>query len=84
MTGDRARISVAVDVPPPLAFEIFTQQIDRWWRRGSKFRHAGARRGLLRMEPEVGGRLFESIDGDDGPCVIEVGRVRVWEPPAPW
>ena len=33
------------------------------------------------MEPEVGGRLFESIDGDDGPCVIEVGRVRVWEPP---
>ena len=35
MTGDRARISVAVDVPPPLAFEIFTQEIDRWWRRAN-------------------------------------------------
>ena len=81
MTGDRTRISVAVDVPPPLAFEIFTQQIDRWWRGGIKFRHAGARRGLLRLEPEVGGRLFESIDGEDGPHIFKVGRVRVWDPP---
>jgi uncharacterized protein YndB with AHSA1/START domain len=81
MSGDSARISVTVAVPPRLAFDIFTAQIDRWWRRGIKFRHAGARRGFLRIEPEVGGRLFESIDGDDGPHVVEVGRVSVWEPP---
>jgi uncharacterized protein YndB with AHSA1/START domain len=81
MIGDGTRISVTVAVPPPLAFEIFTGEIDRWWRRGIKFRHAGPRRGFLRIEPEVGGRLFESIDGDDGPQVIEVGRVSVWEPP---
>ena len=79
--SDSARISVTVAVPPPLAFEIFTAQIDRWWRRGVKFRHAGGRSGFLRIEPEVGGRLFESIDGGDGPHVVEVGRVRVWEPP---
>ena len=60
---------------------IFTEEIDRWWRRGSKFRHAGARRGLLRIEPEMGGRLFESVDGEDGPHVFEVGRVRIWDPP---
>jgi hypothetical protein len=81
MIGDSTRISVTVALPPPLAFEIFTDEIDRWWRRGIKFRHAGARRGFLRIEPEVGGRLFESIDGDDGPHVVEVGRVSVWEPP---
>ena len=81
MIGDSARISVTVALPPPLAFEIFTEEIDRWWRRGIKFRHAGARRGFLRIEPEVGGRLFESIDGDEGPHVVEVGRVCVWEPP---
>jgi uncharacterized protein YndB with AHSA1/START domain len=81
MIGDSARISVTVAVPPPLAFEIFTAEIDRWWRRGIKFRRAGARRGFLRIEPEVGGRLFESIDGDEGPHVVEVGRVSVWEPP---
>jgi uncharacterized protein YndB with AHSA1/START domain len=72
---------VTVGVPPPLAFEIFTAEIDRWWRRGIKYRHAGARRGLLRIEPEVGGRLFESVDGDDGPSVFEVGRVQIWQPP---
>jgi uncharacterized protein YndB with AHSA1/START domain len=81
MIGDRARVSVTVAVPPALAFEIFTDEIDRWWRRGVKFRHGGARAGFLRIEPRVDGRLFESIDGEQGPHVIEVGRVRVWEPP---
>jgi uncharacterized protein YndB with AHSA1/START domain len=81
VSGDSARVSVTVAVAPALAFEIFTEEIDRWWRRGIKFRHSGARGGFLRIEPEVGGRLFESIDGEAGPHVIEVGRVRVWEPP---
>jgi len=81
MTGDSARVSVTVAVPPPLAFEIFTEEIDRWWRRGLKFRNTRGRGGFLRIEPEVGGRLFESVDGDGGPHVFEVGRVRVWDPP---
>jgi len=81
MSGDSARVSVTVAVAPPLAFEIFTAEIDRWWRRGIKFRHSGGRGGFLRIESEVGGRLFETIDGDGGPHVLEVGRVRVWDPP---
>jgi uncharacterized protein YndB with AHSA1/START domain len=78
---DTARVSVSLAVSPPAAFEIFTAEIDRWWRRGIKFRHAGRRRGFIRLEPFVGGRLFESIDGDQGPLVIEVGRISVWDPP---
>jgi uncharacterized protein YndB with AHSA1/START domain len=78
---DTARVSVSVAVPPHVAFEIFTSDIDRWWRRGIKFRNAGPRTGFIRLEPHVGGRLFESIDGDSGPYVFEVGRVRIWEPP---
>ena len=81
MIGDSARISVTVALPPPLAFEIFTEEIDRWWRRGIKLRRSGTDRGFLRIEPAMGGRLFESIDGNGGPHVVEVGRVRVWEPP---
>jgi uncharacterized protein YndB with AHSA1/START domain len=81
MSGDQARISVAVAVPPSLAFEIFTADIDQWWRRGIKFRHSGASRGLLRIEPEVGGRLFEAFDGHGSAHIVEVGRVQVWEPP---
>jgi uncharacterized protein YndB with AHSA1/START domain len=86
MTGDQARVSVSVAAPRELAFEIFTTEIDRWWRRGAKFRHAGARSGLVHIEPKLDGRLFESFDVEVGgrraTHVVEMGRVRVWEPPA--
>lgn len=80
MRGDRARVSVSVDVPVDEAFRVFTEEIDLWWRRGAKFRHAGAKRGVVAIEPRAGGRVFESIDADP-PVVIEIGVVRAWEPP---
>jgi uncharacterized protein YndB with AHSA1/START domain len=81
LIGDRAKISVAVGVEPSLAFEIFTADIDRWWRRGPKFRHSSSESALLCIEPVVGGRLFESFEKGGAAHVMEVGRVRVWEPP---
>ena len=80
MSGDRARVSVSVAIPPSRAFHIFTADIDQWWRRGMKFRHSPAR-SLLCIEPKVGGRLFESFEAQGMQQVIEVGRVCVWEPP---
>jgi uncharacterized protein YndB with AHSA1/START domain len=81
-SGDQARVSVAVAVPPEVAFDIFTNEIDRWWRRGPRFRQAGHRGGFIRLEPGVGGRLFESIEGGDDEHLMVVGHVRVWEPPS--
>jgi uncharacterized protein YndB with AHSA1/START domain len=81
MSADRARISVSVAVPPGEAFDIFTADIDRWWRRGLKFRNSLSRSSLLCIEPKVGGRLFESFDADGTDQVVDVGCVRVWEPP---
>lgn len=81
MSGDRARVSVAVAIPPSRAFQIFTADIDRWWRSGMKFRHSASRSSLICIEPEVGGRLFESFEAEGSQHIIEVGRVRVWEPP---
>jgi uncharacterized protein YndB with AHSA1/START domain len=80
--GDEARVSVLVSVDPASAFRIFTEEIDRWWRRGHEFRVAGRRRGIIHIEPKPGGRLFESFDGDSGPEVVETGRVTGWEPPS--
>jgi uncharacterized protein YndB with AHSA1/START domain len=86
--GDRVRASVLVRVPPREAFELFAGHIDAWWKRGARFRHAGARSGLIHLEPRAGGRLFESFesfessDGGAGEQVVEVGRVLAWEPPA--
>jgi uncharacterized protein YndB with AHSA1/START domain len=80
--GDRARVSVLVAAPPDVAFRVFTEEIDRWWRRGLKYRVSGKGRGVLRLEPGVGGRLFEEMESSAGPRVVETGRVTEWDPPA--
>jgi uncharacterized protein YndB with AHSA1/START domain len=77
--GDLARATVRVAAPQALAFDVFTREIDLWWKRGPKFRHSGKRPGILHLEPHVDGRIFEEITAEQA---IEVGRVRVWEPPA--
>lgn len=79
--GDAARVSVAVGVDPAVAFDVFTREIDLWWRRGPQYRLAGHRPGALCFEGGVGGRLFESFETPSGTHVHTVGRVTVWEPP---
>ena len=81
MNDDTIRASVTVAVDPDAAFQLFTRDIDAWWRRGVKYRHAGSRSGIMCIEPRVGGRLFESFDAEQGPLVFEVGTVGVWDPP---
>jgi len=78
--GDQARVTVGVALPPAEAFEVFTSEIDLWWRRGPKYRHIGGGRALIAIEPHEGGRVFESL-GDGGP-VQEIGRVLAWQPPS--
>jgi uncharacterized protein YndB with AHSA1/START domain len=80
--GDQARVSVLVAVSPGDAFRVFTEEIDQWWRRGPRYRAAGARRGFIHIEPGVGGRLFESFESGAETRVVETGRVTAWEPPS--
>lgn len=80
--GDQARVSMRVEVSPATAFRVFTEEIDGWWRRGLAYRVAPGDRGIVHLEPWVGGRLFESYDDGDEPSVVETGTVLAWEPPA--
>ena len=79
MSGDRASASVFVDAPPDIAFEVFTEQIDTWWRHGLKFRVGGRGFSVLHLEPRLGGRLFETL-APAGP-VVQTGTVTAWNPP---
>jgi uncharacterized protein YndB with AHSA1/START domain len=79
--GDRARVVVHVAVDQREAFRIFTEDIDRWWRRGQRYRVAGTRPGVVRLEPGVGGRLVESFHEGDVVHIHEAGRIIAWEPP---
>lgn len=70
------RVTVSVDVEPSVAFEIFTEETEAWYRPAI----AGAPQG-------PGGHLrFDAADrrvlrapADGGP-ESEVGRITVWEP----
>lgn len=79
--GDQATVSVLVKVPLSEAFRIFTEEIDAWWRGGLRYR-IGKRRSVVHLEPQLGGRLFESFETAGGDAKIkETGRVTCFEPP---
>ena len=74
--SQRVTVSTRVAAHPGEAFALFTGEIGAWWAAGAV---KGARwNGELRFEPGVGGRLLKSVGGQ----AFEIGRVRVWEPPA--
>jgi uncharacterized protein YndB with AHSA1/START domain len=80
-SGDAAAVSVMVRVSPEDAWDVFTNEIELWWKRGPKFRIAGKKPGRMVIEGGLGGRLFETVELASGPRMFEVGTVRVWEPP---
>lgn len=78
--SDRARITVRVAAPREVAFDVFTREIDAWWRHGRKFRIAES--SVLHLEAGVGGRVTETWRTGEGlPRQREIGVVEVWEPP---
>lgn len=81
VVGDQARVQVFVRVPIADAFEVFTLEIDQWWRRGPRFRVGGAQPGTMHLEPKLGGRVFEQY-GDAGRGLHEIGTITAWDPPA--
>ena len=80
MASDRATVAIFVEVVPELAFEVFTTEIDLWWRRGPQYRPWGKLPSSMHLEPRLGGRIFETRD--DGGATHEAGTITVWEPPA--
>jgi len=78
--SDAITVSIGVDVPPALAFRIFTSELDAWWQHGPRYRFVAPYGGVMKLEPGVGGRLLHIHDEAAG-LAFEVGRVRVWEPP---
>ncbi len=81
IAGDRVRVETFVRVPIADAFEVFTLEIDQWWRRGPAFRIGGKHPGTLHLEPRLDGRIFEQY-GAGGSALHEIGRITAWEPPA--
>lgn len=76
---DAVTATVEVGVDPNTAFEIFTEEIGRWWRPGPINWYDANRAVDIRFEPGVGGRWLDVYDDARGD-VLEIGRILVWEP----
>jgi len=76
LTAETARVITFVEVSPLDAFEVFTEEVDLWWRRGPRFRRGGPDSELCFEQDAAGRRLIERGKED----VFEIGRVQVWEP----
>jgi uncharacterized protein YndB with AHSA1/START domain len=75
MKLESARVTTLVEVDPADAFEVFTREIESWWKPGPRWRPG---RGALRFDGGQGGRLVQV----EGEVELEIGRILVWEPGA--
>ena len=74
----RVRVSTIVATDPDDAFDIFTNETERWWRRDQRFGISASAPGCLRFEPGAGGgRVVEEFSGGE---ITEVGTILVWQP----
>ncbi len=78
---DAVRVSVTVPASRAVAFDLFTREVDLWWRKGPQYRVSGRNPGVLAFEPGVGGRLFETFETSSGPRVSVTGTITAWDPP---
>ena len=79
--ADAVTVSIEVAVAPAFAFEVFTEDLDAWWRYGPTYRFVSPYTGIMKLEPGVGGRLLHVHDEATGEAFV-VGHVRAWDPPA--
>ncbi|MCG8587680.1 MAG: SRPBCC domain-containing protein [Proteobacteria bacterium] len=75
---DSVSVTTVVAVDPETAFEVFTEEVDAWWKHGKRFRTGERGASRMRFEPGVGGRLLEIFDAAADPFVL--GRITAWEP----
>lgn len=73
------RLSISVAVDPQTAFEVFTDEIDAWYRPGPHNFADPDRAVAMRFEPGVGGRLIEVYDAQSGEGHT-AAEIVVWEP----
>ncbi len=74
---DYVSVTTLVATDPATAFEIFTAEVNVWWKHGPRFRPSVHGAGVLRFEPGAGGRLLETYSDESS---FEFGRVKVWVP----
>ena len=77
--SSKVLVALRVKASTPRAFEVFVRDVGLWWRPNAMFRTTPRSPGVVAFEPGEGGRFIETLANGK---VFEIGRIRVWEPPA--
>jgi Activator of Hsp90 ATPase homolog 1-like protein len=77
--NDRAKVSLRVAAKQDLAFRVFTEELDAWWRHGKRYRMG--EQSVMRLSAGLGGVLTETVLHGGKERTFEIGRITVWEPP---
>jgi uncharacterized protein YndB with AHSA1/START domain len=78
--SSKVLVAMRVRAEPQRAFDAFTQEISQWWRPNSMFHFTPRSPGVVSFEDTgANGRLVETLPNGK---VFEIGKIRVWEPPA--
>jgi uncharacterized protein YndB with AHSA1/START domain len=72
---ERVVVSTFVAVAPDDAFEVFTREIDLWWKQTPRYRRMPGQQGKLAFEGDPPMQLVEK----DRSATIVLGRVLAWE-----
>jgi len=75
-TEERVVVTTFVEVKPSDAFEIFTSQIDAWWKRAPRYRRMPGQIGMLSFEGTPPERVL--VEKDRASTTV-IGRVLAWE-----
>jgi hypothetical protein len=77
--SSKVLVALRVKASPRRAFTVFTSDASLWWRPNALFAFTPRSPGVVAFEPGEGGRFIETLPSGK---VFEIGRIRVWDPPA--
>ena len=74
-------VALRVDCDAQTAFDMFTNDIDLWWKQGPRNRLIGNRPGIMQFdERDNGTRVLQEVDKRRPDFVVEAGKVIHWDP----
>ena len=73
-------VALRVDCDPQTAFDVFTKDIDHWWKQGPRNRLIGNRPGIMQFAEKNGTIFLQEADKRRPDFVVEAGKVISFEP----
>ena len=73
-------VALRVECDAQTAFDLFTKDIDHWWKQGPRNRLIGNRPGIMEFGEKDGVTYLQEVDKRRPDFIVKAGKVTKWEP----